>query len=425
VGLSLINYLLGVGATHEAHVIWASAVNHGTTQIRSDWAASALEDCQPATDLAQWVVRGITDIQPEKLARIVVRIIIERSTGDVWADLLNALLVHIGVEDVRNFERRSVIVGVNFPSIAIGRLILDVGINLYPVVVAEHEARKLQINHVIVSSERTLDTERSDKLARGGIADVLTEISIIAEEVTACLRTGDQTENRNAIFLTKRIVSCTITDKLNTQNIKEILRELSGWGGDCGVGIAVIQSVRDGRAIDGSRRINSLSNITSNDLASNTEILRAAAVIQNSLSQLGELINSLANLTFNLEGSLQIVQADARGLVALGLQLPSANSLSERKVRRARNATSGVVGLSKTRRGRDVCPVVFKPTREHTLNCEFGESRTHAEGELAHTDEATPRAVNGVTLPDIDIETSGFALENVINCRTGNRSHDD
>jgi len=391
-------------------------VDNRTTEVRGDWAASALEDCQPATDLAEGVIHSITDVEPEKLSAIIVRIVIEWRTWDVGADLLNALLINIGMEDVGDFKRGNVVGGIDFPAITIGGGLLDVGINLNPVVVAEHEARKLQINHVIESLERTLDTKRSDKLARGGIADVLTEISIIAEEVTARLRAGDQTENGNAVFLTKCIVSCTITDKLNTQNVEEVLSELGGGGGNCSVGIAVVESVGDGRAIDGSRRINSLGHITGNELTSNTEVLRAAAVIKNSLGQLGKLINSLSNLSLNLERSLQIVQADARGLISLCLELPSAEGLSELEAVRGRIATSNIVRGTKTRRGRDVSPAIFKVTREHTLNSDFRQSCTHAKGEFSNTNEATPRAVNAVTLVNVNVEAVCFPFKDVIYC---------
>jgi hypothetical protein len=76
---------------------------------------------------------------------------------------------------------------------------------------------------VVESSERTLDTERSDKLARGGIADVLTEISVVTEQIAARLWAGDQTKDGNAVLFTEGIVTSTIADKLNTQDIKEIL----------------------------------------------------------------------------------------------------------------------------------------------------------------------------------------------------------
>jgi len=378
-----------------------------------------LEDCQPATDLAEGVVHSITDVEPEELPTVVVGIVIKRRTGDVGANLLNALLIHIGVEDVRDLVGGDIVGGVNLPSVAIRGGRLDVGINLLPVVAAEREAGKLQINHVVESSEGTLDTKRSNKLARGGIADVLTQISVVTEQIAARLRTGDQTEDGNAILLTKRIVTSTIADKLNTQNIKEILRELGRRSGDRIASRAVIQSVRHGGSVDGGRLIDSLAHISSDQLASDTEELRTAAVIKNSLGKLGKLMNSLANLCLNLERSLQIVQADARSLIALGLKLPSAEGLTKRKAVRSRIATSNVVGIAKTRRGRDVGPSVFKVARKNTLNRDFRQGCTHSEGELTNANEATPRAVNRVTLVDIDVKSVRFALEDVVYCRAG------
>jgi aspartate oxidase len=76
---------------------------------------------------------------------------------------------------------------------------------------------------VIETTEGTLDTEGSDKLARGGIADVLTEFAVVAEQIAARLRAGDQTKDGNAVLFTEGIVTSTIADKLNTQDIKEIL----------------------------------------------------------------------------------------------------------------------------------------------------------------------------------------------------------
>jgi len=394
-------------------------VDNSATEVRSNRAGTGLEDCQPATDLTERVVHGITDVEPEELSAVVVRIVIKGRTRDVWANLLNALLIHIGVEDVRDLIRSHIVGGIDFPSVAVVGSGLDVGINLRPLVVAEREAGKLQINHVVEPSEGTLNTERSDKLARSCIADVLTQVSIVTEQIAARLRACDQTKDGNAILLTKRIVTSTIADKLNTQNIEEILRELGGRSGDCGIRRAVIQSVRNSRAIDGSRLINSLSHITSNQLSSNTHILGAASVIKNSLGQLCKLINSLSNLGFNLERSLQIVQADARSLIALGLKLPSAEGLTKRKAVRSRIATSNVVGIAKTRRGRDVGPSVFKVARKNTLNRDFRQGCTHSEGELTNANEATPRAVNRVTLVDIDVKSVRFALEDVVYCRAG------
>ena len=347
-GPSFITYVLGVRASAKAQIVRATLVDDRPTEIRSHRAASALEDRQPASNLAERVVQGITDVEPEELSAVVVRIVIKRRTGDVGANLLDGFLIHIGVEDEGNLISRHVVGGVDFPSRSVGSARGDVRINLSPVSTRIGEARKLKVDHVIEPTERTLDTKRSDKLARGGIADVLTQFAVIAEEVAARLRAGDQTENGNAVFLAKRIVSRTITNQLNAKDIEEVLRELARGSRDGGAGRR-IKGVRNGGSIDSSGLINSGRDISGDSLTNDTEVLRTAAIVEDRLGQLGQLLHSLTDLCFDLERGFKVVQADAGGLVALCLELPVTNRLTEGQRIRNRVTSSGVVRGTKTR----------------------------------------------------------------------------
>ncbi|OBQ44548.1 MAG: hypothetical protein AN484_06580 [Aphanizomenon flos-aquae WA102] len=161
-------------------------MNDHPTEIRCNRAASALEDSHPATDLAQRVRHGITDVQPEELSTVVVRIVIKGGSSDVRPNLLNCFLIHIGVEDVCGLKRRSIVGRVSLP--AVGRktsITLNERIHLgvgSTTARAVGETRNLKVDHVVETTEGTLDTERSNKLARGGIADVLTEFRVITKE---------------------------------------------------------------------------------------------------------------------------------------------------------------------------------------------------------------------------------------------------
>jgi len=310
-----------------------------------------LENRKPSANLTERVVDGITDVEPEELSAVVVRIVIEGGTRDVRADLLNRFLIHIGVEDEGGLVRGGVVGGVGLPLVTSRGSGLHEGINLRVGSTARGgvgETRNLEINQVVVSTEATINTEGLNEFARGGIADVLTEIAIVTEERTAGLWAGDQTEDCRTILTTEGVVTCTITDKLDTDDIKLILRELEG---------------RHGNATN-AVKVGVFGAVTALDLGNEAQILATAAVVENRLGKLGKLLHGLGNLRLNLEAGLQIVQADARGLVALGLEVPVLNGLTEGQVVSARNATiaGGSVG------GGNIRPVVFDGARKNTLN---------------------------------------------------------
>jgi hypothetical protein len=259
---------------------------------------------------------------------------------------------------------------------------------------------------VIVALEATIHTEGSDKLARRSITEILTEIRVVTKELTAGLRAGDESEDGRTILLAERVVSSTITDEDNTKLIKLILRELVGRGGETDRSTidAVVQISTTCRGRDAGVAVETILRVVASlDLIGDLEVGRTAAVIKNSLGKLGKLFDSLGDLGLNLEGGLQIVQADARGLVALGLEVPSTIGLTKGQIRRGRNATIGDIAIRDAiARGSNGSPAVFKTARENTLNRDFSQGRAHSLREFANTGKATPRAVNGVTLVNID-----------------------
>ena len=367
------------------------------TEVRGNRAASVLEHSHPATDFPEGVVHGIADVEPEELAAVVVRIIVERSTGDVRADLLNRFLIHIRVEDVCGLVRRGVVGGIGLPLVSRGRAGLHEGINLGVGSAAVSEAGNFQIVHVVEPTEGTLDTERGDKLARGGIADVLTEFAVVAEELAARLRARNESEDGGAILLAESVVSSTITDEADAKLVKLILRQLEGRGGNI-VEVGVFGVV------------------SSLHLGDEAEILRAAAVVENRLGKLGKLFDSLGNLGLNLERGLQIIQADARGLIGNALEVPATDSLTEGQIRRSGDATRG----GGSRRGSDIRPVVFKRARKDTLDGDLVQSGAHSLREFANANESAPRAFDGVTLMHVNGETVRFPLEQIVNCGASN-----
>ncbi len=380
-------------------------MNNNPSQPRLEGAASTLEDCEPATDLAKRVVRGITDIQPEELTAVVVRIVVKRRTGDVRPDLLNCFLIHIGVEDVCGLKRRSVVGGVRNPLVTAGRGLLHEGINLRVSTATRGgigETRNLEINHVVVPTVATINTKGLNKLARSTKTDVLTKISVVAEECTAGLRAGDESEDCRTILSTEGVVTCTIADKLNADNVKLILRKLEGRHGNA------TNTVKVG-VFGGESRL---------DLGNESQILATAAVVENRLGKLGKLFDRLGNLRLNLEAGLQIVQADARSLISLGLEIPVLNSLTKGQIIRSRNTTIGRSAVG----SRDVRPIVLNGTRKDTLDGDLVKGSTHSEGEFANTDEATPRGLDLIALLNIDGETASFALEKAVN-RTASDCH--
>ncbi|OBQ44547.1 MAG: hypothetical protein AN484_06575 [Aphanizomenon flos-aquae WA102] len=197
-------------------------------------------------------------------------------------------------------------------------------------------------------------------------------------------------------------MTSTITDKLNTDGVKLILRELQGRNRDSTNTIKV-----------GVFRAESSLN-----LGNETEVLRTTTIIKNSLGKLGELLDSLGNLALNLEGGLQIIQADARGLISLRLEVPSADSLTEVKTGRSGIATIGGSSIGDT----DIRPIRFNGTRQNTLNGDFAQGGAHSLRKFSDTDKAAPRAINGVTLMNVNGEAIRLTLEQVVNCATSNRS---
>ena len=413
-------------------------MDDGASEVRSDRTGSVLEHSQPATDLTERVLHGITDVEPEELTAVVVRIVVEGGSGDVRANLLNCFLIHIGVEDERCLVRSDIVGGIVIPAQTLVRACGHERIDLRPstadqnsrAVVARGavgEAGNLHIDEVVVALEATIHTEGSDKLAGRSIADVLSEIAVVTEELTAGFGGGNESEDRRTILLTKSVVSSTITDEDDTKLIELILRELVSRGGeanrsaiDAVVQIATTCGGGDaGVAVEGVLRV-----VAALDLIGDLEVGRTTTVIKNSLGELGELLDGLGNLGLNLEGGLQIVQADARGLVALGLEVPSTIGLTEGQIRRGRNATIGDIAIGDAiTRSANICPAVFKAAGKDSLNRDFGQGSTHSLREFANASETTPRAVDGVTLPNIDGETICFSAKKVIYCTARNRSH--
>ena len=398
-----------------------------TTEVRGDGASSVLEHSQPATDLTEGVIHGITDVEPEELAAVVVRIVVKGGSGDVRANLLNGFLIHIGMEDERRLVRSDIIRRVVIPSVSLVGSSPNERIDLRPSTGGEDaraivgrgavgEARNFKVSEVVEPTVATIHTEGSDKLRRSGETDVLSDLRVSTEDVAARLGAGNQTKNRRTILFAEGVVTSTITDEDNTKLVELILRELGSGGGksdrssvDAVVQIAINASTstrgRDARDIaEGVFGVE-----TSLNLVGELEISRTAAVVENRLGELGELFNRLGNLVFDLEGSLQIVQADARGLVALGLEVPSTIGLTKGQIRRSRNATIGHIAIVDSVTGStDISPVVFKGTGQNTLNRDFGESNAHSLWEFANAGETTPRAVNGITLVNVNGETIRF-----------------
>ena len=406
-GLSLIAILqlLAVGASSERQIVGATLVDDHATQPRLEGAASALEDCEPATDLTERIVRGVTDVEPEELTAVVVRIIVERCSRDVRPNLLNCFLIHIGVEDVCGLVRRRVVGRVGNPLESAGRGLLHEGINLRVSAATRGgigETRNLEINHVIEATIATIHTEGSNKLRRGGIADVLTKLAVVADERTARFGGGDKSEDCRTVLTTEGVVTRAIADKLNANNVKLILRKLNGRHGNSTNAVKV--------GVFGA--------VASLDLRNEAQILATAAVIENRLRKGGQLFNSLGNLGLDLEAGLEVIKADARGLVSLGLEIPVLNGLTEGQIIRDGNTSVGRSAVG----GRDVRPIVLNGARKDTLNGDLVKGGSHSKGEFANTDKTAPRGFDLIALLNVNGETASFALEKAVN-RTASDCH--
>jgi hypothetical protein len=119
-----------------------------------------------------------------------------------------------------------------------------------------------------------------------------------------------------------------------------------------------------------------------------------------------------------LEAGLQIVQADARSLISLGLEIPVLNGLTKSQIIRGRNATIGRSAIG----GGDVRPIVLNRARKDTLDGDLVKGSTHSEGEFANTNKTAPRGLDLIALLNIDGETASFALEKAVN-RTASDCH--
>jgi len=415
----------GASNLRTSNITEATGVDDHATEPRLKRTSSVVEHGEPASDLTERVILWITDVQPEELTAVVVRIIVERSPRDVGADLLDSLLIHIGVEDVSRLVGSLLVSEVGNPTITVGCRDLHIRIDLRERGACVGIAGNLKINEVIEPTIATIHTEGSNKLRRGGIADVVTQSIVVTEEVTARLWRGDKTKNRRAVLTTKRVVSSTITDQTNANNIKEILVELNRRDGNSRAIVGIVEPVVSSNRADRRRSGGVVFREgTSHHLRHNAEILRTTAVIQNRAGKLSKLFHSLANLTLNLKRSLEIVQADARSLVLLSLEIPSDVALPEGEVRRIQKASSistsnrGVPRIAST----NGIPVIFKRARKDTFNGKLTESRSHAEGELANASETTPRGLNRVPLLDVNAKPSGLPFKEIINGRASNRS---
>jgi len=301
------------------------------------------------------------------------------------------------VEDVCGFNRSGVVGRIRNPLVTSLGGLLHEGINLRVSTTRVGETRNLEVDQVIVATERTIHTKGSDKLRRGGITNVLTEFAVVTDKLTAGLRAGDQTEDSGTILTTEGVVTSTITNKLNTDGVKLILSKLEGRNGN------------------GVQRTAVFRGVASLNLGNESHILSTAAVIENRLGKLGKLLHGLGNLRLDLERGLEVIQADARGLVALGLEIPVSNALTEGQIIGSRDATRGGGSV----RGGDIAPIRLKRARKNTLNRDFVEGGSHTEGELANTSQATPRGLDLITLLDVNGEATSLPLEEVVNCRTG------
>jgi len=398
-------------------------VDNHATKPRLERTATILEDGEPTTDLTERVIHRVPDVQPEELSGVVVRIVIERSAGDVRADLLNGFLIHIRVEDISGLIRGGVVSRVDDPLLTVRCRTREVGVNLRERAVSVGVAGNLKVNEVIEPTEATINTEGSNKLARRGIAEILTQIAVGAEQLAARFSGGNQSEDCGSVLTTERVVTSTITDKLNANNIKLILRKLGRRLRKRGV--ASVAVVQVGVASNGGRNRGSVifSLRSRRNLRDEAEILRTTAVVQNRAGKLGQLLDSLGDLTLNLKGGLQIVQADARSLIGPLSEVPSNRGLTELEILGSRNATIGrrsSDGGGKGRSSGNIVPDGFKVTGENTLNRSFRQSRSHSEGELSDASKAAPRGLNLITLLNINGETICFPLEQVVHCGTSN-----
>ena len=125
-----------------------------------------------------------------------------------------------------------------------------------------------------------------------------------------------------------------------------------------------------------------------------------------------------SNLGLDLEAGLEVIKADARGLVSLGLEIPVLNGLTEGQIIRDGNTSVGRSAVG----GRDVRPIVLNGARKDTLNGDLVKGGSHSEGEFANTDKAAPRGLDLIALLNIDGETASFALEKAVN-RTASDCH--
>jgi hypothetical protein len=417
----------GAFSQRPSDITEATGVDDHATEPRLKRTSSVLEHGEPATDLTERVVLGIANVEPEELTAVVVRIIVERSPRDVGADLLDSLLIHIGVEDVSRLVGSLLVSKVGNPTIAVGCRDLHIRIDLRERAIGIGIAGNLKVNEVIEPTIATIHTKGSNKLRRSGIADVVTQSIVVTEQGSARLSGGDKTQNRRAVLTAKRIVSSTITDQTNANNIKEVLRQHIGGSrsGDNRPIVRIVKPVVSSDRTNGRRaRGVVFREGTSHHLRHNAEILRPAAVIKNRAGKLSQLLHSLAHLTLNLERGLEIVQADARSLVLLGLEVPSDVALPEGEARRIQNASS----ISSSNRGApriastNGIPVIFKRARKDTFNRKLTESRSHAEGELTNASETTPRGLNRVPLLDVNAKPSGLPFKEIVHGRASNRS---
>jgi len=360
------------------------------------------EDCQPLADLAERVVGLVQDVEPDELARVVFGTIREGRARNIGANRLHHHFESVLMVKVGQLEGRGLVGGVWVPLLAARGVALHERNDARPrlgLALRVGVARDEGVDDVVQTTEGAVDTQGLNQRGGLGITNVLPHIGVDAKDVIGGFVGGNPAEHRSTVFHAESATTGTVTNLQTTELVEHLLCH---WA-------------RRGRqaAVDADLRREVLAN--RNGLG-DSDVGCAEAIVQDVLLKLGEGLDGLADLFLNLEVLFEVVQADTGSPVALGFERPSADGVTEEKVRGIRDTTQiGDARAVVQAHGR---PVGFHRVGQDAFNGKVGDGGTHPEREFADFCKTLPGRYLYDPISDIYRESTGFGLEQRVQAGT-------
>ena len=223
------------------------------------------------------------------------------------------------MDDVSSLEVSGVI-----GSVVAGDATADgVGLNASHSAAADREARSEIVNQMVETTERFLDSKRSDKVRhlRVVVANIVAEASLSLERVGS-LRAEDDCEHRTTVFLAVRLSGSTATDELEVQRVEDLVADVGGRRvvvrrtarnevvSEVNFGDLFAFKQRGCRLVDDSHDRSARSK-AGNKVRCNFLVLITVAVFPCVAARLSEHVKDGAELLLTVSGETEVFQRDA------------------------------------------------------------------------------------------------------------------